>query len=95
MMEFACLDGTWKSLCPTFIESLIFVTWAGALLHTLVPAIEQALKVRWWSESFEIFGMDVQDYPWSLNTLEGGIVLTDESLLVETPANRKEGIHLV
>jgi hypothetical protein len=75
MMEFASYDGSWKSLGPIVVQNLIFVSWAGTVLHTLLPAVEGASRAVGWGESLEVFGMDVQDHPW----LGGRIALDDEN----------------
>jgi len=95
MATFAFHDRTWKSLSPIIVETLIFVTWTGMLLHTLVPALDAARRELRWSDTFEIFGMEVQDYPWSLEPRTGGIALTDDELMEQVPSDRKNGIHLL
>ena len=95
MATFAFHDRTWKSLSPIILENLIFVTWTGTLLHTLVPALDAATRGLRWSDIFEVFGMDVQDYPWLAEPRTGGIALADDELMEEVPLDRKNGIHLV
>jgi hypothetical protein len=92
MMEFASYDGSWKSLGPIVVQNLIFVAWAGTVLHTLLPAIEGASRAVGWGGSLEIFGMDVQDYPW----VGGRIALDDENTSdAETIIDRKAASDLV
>ena len=92
MMEFASYDGSWKSLGPIVVQNLVFISWAGTVMHTLLPAIDGASRAVGWGESLEVFAMDVQDYPW----VGGRIALDDENTSdVESVIDRKAASNLV
>jgi hypothetical protein len=86
LFEFASYDGTWRSLAPICVQMTLVTFWIALWLHTLVPVIAAQIQMRRLSESMNVLGMDLQDYPWTPQIAGGDIILSDDLMFSDKVA---------